>query len=551
MTDYFELVADGLQKPPSLAEIENGLEIATRDVANHMGEHRHQSECTKVLMDRFVYSDSDRCSDKATSLALGILKIFGRQINNSLELTSSKAIGALLELAKQMFQKTTESKASVDSCEEALTCVANSMLQRDDCRPRFSQCGGFEVIAEIIQSEKITSTIAFLCGRCLLLALVSNEDARYLVEELDMPVILAHAVRMYLDCETGRNDDKQRLSEGRFSYQQVMAELLKAGMSLCVLLQRSTSGTAAGNTLDDSIPEKHVAKFLELLRVSLDVACALPITSQGHLTDASKQAFSIALNFSTKRPKAVEDMWLPGAKVGNGDNAGKCDYVYRIYSLFEQLIAHVVSDDSRNADIADLVGQYQAELTPVTLVLLRLVAEHLEIRKQILCRVYPEDTRTVEVEKLPEERSGISAKLVRLLRIPQGGMLPGAVGDLLLALMSQDVKQFIMAVGYGNAAGYMLARGIDIPEDVLQQVAGAGADQVPVDPVTGRAFDQEAVDRELAAMTDEEKEREAERLFVLFERLNKTGIIKVENPVRMATQSGRFEEELSDTDDRP
>ncbi len=31
----------------------------------------------------------------------------------------------------------------------------------------------------------------------------------------------------------------------------------------------------------------------------------------------------------------------------------------------------------------------------------------------------------------------------------------------------------------------------------------------------------------LAEMTDEEKEREAERLFVLFQKLNENGIIKV------------------------
>ena len=42
-------------------------------------------------------------------------------------------------------------------------------------------------------------------------------------------------------------------------------------------------------------------------------------------------------------------------------------------------------------------------------------------------------------------------------------------------------------------------------------------------------------------MTDEEKEREAEKLFVLFERMRTLGV-GVENPVRAAQQSGRFEE---------
>lgn len=45
-----------------------------------------------------------------------------------------------------------------------------------------------------------------------------------------------------------------------------------------------------------------------------------------------------------------------------------------------------------------------------------------------------------------------------------------------------------------------------------------------VDPISG-AFTKESSDP-FAGMTDEEKERESERLFVLFDRLNKTGIIK-------------------------
>ena len=40
-------------------------------------------------------------------------------------------------------------------------------------------------------------------------------------------------------------------------------------------------------------------------------------------------------------------------------------------------------------------------------------------------------------------------------------------------------------------------------------------------------------------MTDEEKEREAEKLFVLFERLEKSGAM--ENPLRKALHEGKLE----------
>lgn len=54
-------------------------------------------------------------------------------------------------------------------------------------------------------------------------------------------------------------------------------------------------------------------------------------------------------------------------------------------------------------------------------------------------------------------------------------------------------------------------------------------------------MDAEPEGPDLSEMTDEEKEREAERLFVLFERMRSLGI-GVENPVRTFQQSGRFEE---------
>ncbi|KAL5866316.1 hypothetical protein ACKVWC_011497 [Pyricularia oryzae] len=49
-------------------------------------------------------------------------------------------------------------------------------------------------------------------------------------------------------------------------------------------------------------------------------------------------------------------------------------------------------------------------------------------------------------------------------------------------------------------------------------------------------------------MTQAEKEREAERLFVLFERLRATGMVDVENPVAVAAASGRIQE-LSESSD--
>lgn len=100
------------------------------------------------------------------------------------------------------------------------------------------------------------------------------------------------------------------------------------------------------------------------------------------------------------------------------------------------------------------------------------------------------------------------------------------------------VNKFTQQVGYGNAVGFLVNKGI-----AMEPPKGSEAEEELINPITGQYVSSEKVP-DLKDMTDEEKEREAERLFVLFERLKKTGIIDVENPIAKAMQEsqGRFEE---------
>jgi hypothetical protein len=59
-----------------------------------------------------------------------------------------------------------------------------------------------------------------------------------------------------------------------------------------------------------------------------------------------------------------------------------------------------------------------------------------------------------------------------------------------------------------------------------------------INPITGTIQEK----REDPPMTDEEKEREAEKLFVLFDRLEKSGAIPPsQNPIRKAAAEGRLQ----------
>lgn len=95
-------------------------------------------------------------------------------------------------------------------------------------------------------------------------------------------------------------------------------------------------------------------------------------------------------------------------------------------------------------------------------------------------------------------------------------------------------------VGYGNVAGFLFNKGIMSapPRSATSTAPTTTASGVPIDPITGV---QETERKHLDEMTDEEKEREAEKLFVLFDRLERTGALPPsQNPIRKAAQEGKL-----------
>ena len=85
-------------------------------------------------------------------------------------------------------------------------------------------------------------------------------------------------------------------------------------------------------------------------------------------------------------------------------------------------------------------------------------------------------------------------------------------------------------VGYGFASGFLFQHNVPIPENALEAwstnesegsntTASQDSSKLAgkVNPITGQLLDKEEKVEEVE-MTQEEKEREAERLFVLFER---------------------------------
>jgi hypothetical protein len=154
----------------------------------------------------------------------------------------------------------------------------------------------------------------------------------------------------------------------------------------------------------------------------------------------------------------------------------------------------------------------------------------------LIHKVYTAAPETVkellEKKMLPsdEDRSqvlGKSASLAsRLLRLSMSASAPklrDSISTLLFELSSKDPEKFVHNVGFGYASGFLMSKGLPLPTAVSGDKDGSGA---AINPVTGQRRDAE-VDEPLPPMTDEEKEREAERLFVLFDRLVLNRVLRV------------------------
>ncbi|PGH12467.1 hypothetical protein AJ79_04211 [Helicocarpus griseus UAMH5409] len=163
-------------------------------------------------------------------------------------------------------------------------------------------------------------------------------------------------------------------------------------------------------------------------------------------------------------------------------------------------------------------------------------------RKYMEWLLLPED----DDHDLPIGQSNtLSSRLLRLSTSPVAPSLREGISALMFELSGSDATDFVRNVGYGFAAGFLMSHDMPVPEtagEAFSTSTGKPGELDPnINPITGQRWDAEPQDTG-PEMTQEEKEREAERLFVLFERLKATGVVDVENPVRAALEKGRFEE---------
>ena len=182
------------------------------------------------------------------------------------------------------------------------------------------------------------------------------------------------------------------------------------------------------------------------------------------------------------------------------------------------------------------------------------------------CSAHPCRDRSITSGPL-DERPDVLGYLLRLARSALNHVTAAAAGEVLYVACGEngersktlclrfyaDSPQFEAAtlsdeIGYGNAAGILFHKGMGPPpkpEATIEEIPDEGtvSDEAARNPITGLLEKTDETRHPTADMTQEEKEREAERMMALFDRMEKNPAMQlVENPMKDAVRSGKIDE---------
>ncbi|KAK4194428.1 guanine nucleotide exchange factor [Triangularia verruculosa] len=463
-----------------------------------IGPAKH--DAVKRLLDKLAGDlESDSLGPQSRESILEELKIYGRDPNYADPIFTEYGIQTLVRHA---FDST-----SVDTSRGALRILCNALLLKPETRQRFVDTGYAAKASERLKNDNPDDE--FLVSRLLLISTYNTN--------IDLPKLIAqHGLAESIVSHLARHAKELSSPTGRSTPLNAM-EFMALEETLKLAFNVS------------QFCPNHLASFEPAIPHIITILCSLSLPSPQNKTPLGPPfgpAVNAVLNLDLSTPTAKEHLYPATSPSSFSDR------------LIELLALSVKA--YKNPDLEQTV-------TPLVCAL-SLVYEHAPalVKQSIQSALLP-------TEKDREDALGkadtLHGHLLQNWSNPEAPELGKAIAHLYFDLSDKDPHKFVKNVGYGYASGFLFQNNISFtPEELSKggETEVEGEDGVreirrPVNPITGQFLDTERVS-ELPEMTDEEKEREAERLFVLFERLKQTGIIDVQNPVEQAMREGRFEE---------
>ena len=277
------------------------------------------------------------------------------------------------------------------------------------------------------------------------------------------------------------------------------------------------------------------------------------------LTDTLKLIFNISKIYSN-----LAEAFLPAipdiltitsrADIPSKPLDGIIGYLVNCLSILDiesENVKHLESslfqNSNQNMNIDRLINLLDRSVSVYSSSELEIKAVPLIYGLIIIYETAPEDSRKCMKQLLlPEadDRSqpighsdDLPSRLLKTMNTPYQN-LKTAISELMFVLSERDSENLTKNIGYGFAAGFLASRGMEVPKVAGEEDSG-GLDPA-INPITGQRWSAEPSDPG-PPMTKEEKEREAERLFVLFERYVDHAKPAIRTMLTLNTEQGPLE----------
>ncbi|KAJ3176605.1 hypothetical protein HDU87_004933 [Geranomyces variabilis] len=455
--------------------------------------------------------------------ALTALRILSREPNGCQDLFLRQGICTLLRQAQLLGGESSgaqpappaqysETPVSV----EALKCLCNVLLQHPPARGTVRECGSVEVIAKILKDRhtSLPADTQFLFLRLLFLITVDDQAtvARLLEPDCDLPATVVKLLHRAPTFEAPPGA--------------LVSEIMKTVYNLMAIgnvreeaeQQKGPTVVTLANT---EVELAWVSKFENILPEIIKLLLAT--NSPAPLVPPLSHIVHTLLNFPLAPYRA--------AFLKNGT-----DIVKRLCAILTDTLN---AQDPRKGAAAAGTDLDQV-LPPLLIVMSGIARQDTAARAVMRGLLMPDD---IDRSKPLDQGSTVTARLIGFMTALVVPNVRESVCDLLYVLCDENAEKLVAYTGFGHAAGFLHSKGMMAPPSGGGGGGGGSSSSSEafgssfhpntagpmLDPITGE-HDRRGSRSDWDGMTDEEKEEEAEKLLVLFDKLNKTGVIKVQMP---------------------
>ncbi|KAI1752732.1 guanine nucleotide exchange factor [Xylaria castorea] len=418
--------------------------------------------------------------------ALEELKIYGRDPRNADPIFTKEGIEMLTRHAFNSPSSTTS--------RNALRCLCNALLLKQKCRQMFVDLGYEAKACDKLKNDNRDDE--FLASRIVFLTTYDTDiNLEQLIDKYNLAESLVKNLERHAKHHSSGRPTIEPLQD------MALIETLKLLFNITHHCKQKTS------SFTQSVP--HIITILCQGSFRVDKPLDPPI---GSLVNA-------LLILELEAQDVQPSLYPPTKPTILSD---------RLIDLLEQSRTKYMDEELDN-HVTALLG------------VIRAVHEHApqDVQASVQQKLLPTEADRNEVLG---RSSSLPSWLLKNSTNPVAPKFRDTISELLFDLSDKDASKFVENVGYGFASGFLYNKNISIPQNASEAFSNdTGNPNRPINPITGQFLDSER-HADLPEMTEDEKEREAERLFVLFQRLQANGIISVGNPIRTAVEEGRFEE---------